>query len=86
MKFEIAERKMITKLLESGIITEISGKVQIGGCTVNWDLYRRSNNYFSDSVKYVAGLGYDLESYDTVDEAMDALEDMIRAKREEEAA
>lgn len=82
----ITERTMIAKLLESGIITEISGKVEIGSYTIGWDLYRRSNNYFTDGIKYVAGLGYELESFDNVKDALDALEDMIARKREEEAA
>ena len=86
MTLNITERTMITKLLESGIVTEVSGKVEIGGFTVGWDLYRRENNYFDDSVKFVAGLGYELESFDSVPEAMDALEDMINKKRKEEAA
>lgn len=86
MKFSITDRTLMKMLFERGTVSEVSGKVKIGSSIMGWDLYRRENNYFSDSVKFVAGLGYELESFDTFDEAMDALEDMIRTKREEDAA
>ena len=84
MRFEITERTMIAKLLESGIVTEVSGKVEIGGLMVGWTLYSR-RDYFTDGMRYVAGVGYELESFDSVRDAFDALEDMIQHKREEAA-
>lgn len=76
--FTLAERPMIVKLLEHGTVSHVSGTIRIGNETRDWEIQRHNSDYFSNAPRYSAYIRYHFESYNTPDEAINALDSMIR--------